>query len=361
MAKLSDEDLREKEEAEEPLEEAIPPSDIVAFNESRSCADLFRLYVKNQLDITPDFQRQIVWSNRDQTTFVDSLIKQLPIPSLCISLDAKTQNRVIIDGLQRMATIIKFLNYVKNDWKLFPCEDVDKRISGKYVSQIAEDYPELFSSVENLSLPITVLRCDFSKRSHMDYLFQIFRRLNTGGRKLLNQEIRNCVYQGPFNEYLREVVRSNEWLSAMRVTLEKIESARYGNEERVLRFFAMENDWQKYSGNLAKFLNTYMSINKDASPSTLLAKDSLLKRVLRVLTRMSIPSEVIRNKNLTEGIMVGIAKNLDRTEASSNQELNRMYGELKKSEAYSVDVKEGMAHKDKVQARISQAIAAFGG
>ena len=270
MSTLTDVKLREVEEAKEPLEEAIPPSDIVAFNESRSCADLFRLYVKKQLDITPDFQRTIVWNNRDQTIFVDSLIKQLPIPSLCISLDARSQNRVVIDGLQRMATIIKFLDYENHDWKLSPCEDIDKRISGKFVSQIAEEYPELYSSVENLSLPITVLRCDYSKRSHMDYLFQIFRRLNSGGRKLLNQEIRNCVYHGPFNDFLREVVRSNEWLSAMRVSHNAIENARYGNEERALRFFAMYDNWERYSGNLARFLNQYMSINKEDSPSVLM-------------------------------------------------------------------------------------------
>ena len=360
MAILTDEYLREKEESEESLEEVVPPADIVAFNESRSCADLFRLHKKNQLDIAPDFQRKIVWNNRDQTLFVDSLMKQLPIPSLCISLDAKTQNRVVIDGLQRMATIIKFLDYENKDWKLSSCEDVDGRISGKYVSQIVENYPDLYASVENLTLPITVLRCDYSKRTHMDYLFNIFRRLNSGGRKLLNQEIRNCVYHGTFNEYLHEVVRSREWLSAMHVNINKIESARYGYEERALRFFAMNDGWEKYSGNLALFLNQYMSKHKESTPSNLVAKDCLLKRVLRVIMRISIPLEVIRNKNLMEGIMVGISKNIDKGESLSDQELTDRYEELKKTNAYSVDIKEGMAHTDKVQERIRQAIYVFG-
>jgi hypothetical protein len=127
MSRLSEVCLREKEEDCDALEEAVPPSDIVAFNESRSCADLFRLYIKKQLDIAPDFQRKIVWSNKDQTIFVDSLMKQMPIPSLCISLDAKSQNRIIIDGLQRMATIIKFLDCERKDWKLSACGEVDKR------------------------------------------------------------------------------------------------------------------------------------------------------------------------------------------------------------------------------------------
>ena len=52
-----------------------PPTDIVAFNELRSCADLVRMYNTRQLVIKPDFQRDVVWSNPAQTRFIDSLVK----------------------------------------------------------------------------------------------------------------------------------------------------------------------------------------------------------------------------------------------------------------------------------------------
>ena len=97
-------------------ESELPPSDIVAFNELRSCADLFRMHESKQLTIQPDFQRDIVWTNPDQTRFIDSLVKELPIPSMCISFDHGTGERLVIDGLQRMATILKFLG--KEPWKL---------------------------------------------------------------------------------------------------------------------------------------------------------------------------------------------------------------------------------------------------
>lgn len=64
-----------------------PPADIVVFNELRSCADLFRLEQTGQLEIKPFFQRDQVWSDADQTRFIDSLVKQLPIPSLCLGYD----------------------------------------------------------------------------------------------------------------------------------------------------------------------------------------------------------------------------------------------------------------------------------
>ena len=55
----------------------IPPPDIVAYNESRSCADLYRMYTQGLLEIQPEFQREIVWKGPAQTRFVDSLIKAI--------------------------------------------------------------------------------------------------------------------------------------------------------------------------------------------------------------------------------------------------------------------------------------------
>ena len=140
----------------------LPPNDIIAFNELRSCADILRMVTQKQLKINPDFQRQTIWTEAAQTRFIDSLMKQLPIPSMSISLDYKTDERLVIDGLQRISTIIKFLED-GSDWKLSNLDDVDPRIRGKSVQELKKQYPELFSRVENLSIPITVIRFDSSK------------------------------------------------------------------------------------------------------------------------------------------------------------------------------------------------------
>ena len=56
----------------------MPPTDIVAYNELRSCADLFRMQEQKILDISPEFQREVVWNPASQTRFIDSLIKKYP-------------------------------------------------------------------------------------------------------------------------------------------------------------------------------------------------------------------------------------------------------------------------------------------
>ena len=351
---------REREEDLDVQETVMPPEDIVAFTESRSCADLFRLYIKEQLEIQPEFQRGIVWSTKDQSLFIDSLIKQLPIPSLCISLDVKTQKRIVIDGLQRLWSIIQFLNYQKKDWLLSQSNDIDSRISGKKVSYIAEHESVLFDKLENLTIPITVIRCDYSKPVHMKYLFQIFRRLNSGGSKLLNQEIRNCIFQGPLNTLLRSEARSEAWLKATKTTVAKVSQARFGHEERILRFFAMYTNWRNYKGNLSGFLNRFMDDNKSATESSINRWRDLFQRTLAIVNQINIVDYVQKNKNLYEGLLIGVAVNLKELERSDVMLLNQKFQALLKSKPYAEDVREGMAHTVKVKERLTAAIRAFG-
>lgn len=172
LEKLEDQQQFEKDSND------IPPLDIVAFNELRSCADLLRLHQSEQLNIQPDFQRDIVWSKSEQTRFIDSLTKQLPIPSMCFSLDYRTEKRLVIDGLQRIQSIINFLS--DENWSLSELNDIDQRISGKTVAEIKSTSKELFERVQNVMIPITIIRCDGSKKDHNEYLFTIFSRLNSG-------------------------------------------------------------------------------------------------------------------------------------------------------------------------------------
>jgi uncharacterized protein with ParB-like and HNH nuclease domain len=184
----------------------IPPNDIVAYNELRSCADLFRMHQNGKLEIQPDFQREVVWKAADQTRFIDSLVKQLPIPSMCFSLDYRTNEWKVIDGLQRMTTIIRFLDAAQ-DWKLADVPDIHPLLKGVTNTALREgprESKDLYDRVQDLTIPVTVIRCDYSQDSHMAYLFTIFHRLNSGGVKLTNQEIRNCIFTGIFNSTLKE-------------------------------------------------------------------------------------------------------------------------------------------------------------
>jgi len=271
-------ELEEKSLYEDDFAE-VPPPEIVAYNELRSCADLFRMHTQGILEIQPDFQRDIVWKGPDQTRFIDSLIKQLPIPSMCFALDHKAQKWIVIDGLQRISSIVRFLE--GGDWKLSELDDIDPEIAGKSVAAIKTSTTALhhyYTRVENLSIPVTVLRCDFKKKSHMEYLFTIFHRLNTGGMKLNNQEIRNCIYGGTFNRLVKELDEFPPWrrLNKMRPG----QTYRFTKQEIIIRFFSFCDLYKNYDGHLAHFLNTYMHANQNAASPVIEEKRNLFKQTI---------------------------------------------------------------------------------
>ena len=253
--------LKKEEEStfyEEDRDQPIPPPNVVAYNELRSCADLYRMFTTGKLEIQPDFQREVVWRKDEQARFIDSLVKQLPIPSMCFSLDYKTQKWKVIDGLQRMSTITNFLG--SSNWKIADIDDIHPALRNKTNIKLREGSPEeknIYSSVEDLSIPITVIRCSYEEDGHMRYLFTIFNRLNSGGVRLNNQEIRNCIYSGKFNDLLKTFDKSNKnWATVKKRIWGSMD--RFRSVEVLLRALAFSTNLKDYDGNLAGFLNSFM-------------------------------------------------------------------------------------------------------
>jgi hypothetical protein len=331
----------EEEQEYEASSNDVPPSDVVAFNELRSCSDLFRLYDKKQLDITPPFQRDRVWSLPQQTRFIDSLTKQLPIPSMCIGFDYKTEKRVIIDGLQRMTGIINFLS--DNSWTLSKLRDIDEKLSGKTVSEIKEESMYLYERVENVTIPVTVIRYDSSKKEHNEYIFTIFHRLNSGGMRLNNQEIRNCIYSGKLNDCLKELANSKETKAFFGA------KKRFSNEEMILRFFAFTDEVQNYNGRLANFLNNYMSENRTKDVSS----DPYFQALAIIEKMINHPSKTFSSKTVLEGLLYGVSQNIETLNHQSLDELKERLENFKALPEYSSEnLKSALSDKEKVKERL---------
>ena len=342
------------------LTTALPPKDIFAFNELRSCADLKRMYDKKQMDISPDFQRNQVWNPPAQARFLDSLLKNLPIPSMCISLDTNTNQRIVIDGLQRITTVIKFLEAANNpdsDFRLPVLDDIDDSLSGRYVSEIVKEEPEIIETIENATIPVTVLRCSLSKEEHMEYIFTIFHRLNTGGIKLNSQEIRNGILNGKLSRFLSELSELHK--DELSFLLNSTENKRFEFEEFLLRFFAFQERSDSYKNPLTRFLNNYMSDYRNLSDYEMEEKKSLLSKVLDIAKR-GLSGEKVASKVITEAILYGISKNLDFLNNKNEAFLLERIQIMQKTGPFSpVELQEGIFKTKKVKDRLEAAKLAF--
>lgn len=220
------------------------------------------LYIKSLIDLwktkdlkIPFFQRRFVWSLRQASLFIESLLSNLPIPALMFYKDS-SEYQYIIDGQQRTKSILYFTGTIKP-------EEVDadnKKFLSFRLIGLADDSPyknktfaELDPSVQrrllNRTLPITTVKVNDD--NDLPKIFEIFRRLNTGGTPLTKQEIRNCICAGNFNEFLIDLNKNEKWQSF--ITSEN-DRKRQRDVELILRFFALFDSYKQYKRPMDEFL-----------------------------------------------------------------------------------------------------------
>lgn len=341
----------------------VPPRGVICYNELRSCADLHRMHRDGTLDVSPDFQRGVVWNTVQQSRFIDSLVKQLPIPSMCIAFDNRMQKRIIIDGLQRITAIINFLD--AGDWRISKIGDINKDIAGRTARELRNGHRNLYSyyqRVENVVLPVNVLHCNFRNPSHMRLVFSIFHRLNAGGIRLNNQEIRNCIYFGKLNNLLKELDNDKNWRRINRMANAGL-SYRFTKQEIILRFFAFSDWLDRYNGKIAKFLNDYMHRYQSPSDKFIDEKRKLFLRVIALFAESTFPKGFPERRiptSVIEAVLVAIARNIDDLEHVERTRIRKMYEKTRKlPEFRDSALAEGLAKKDKVHARFNAAIKVF--
>jgi hypothetical protein len=281
---------------------------------------------------------------------------------MCFAFDFKQNKWLVIDGLQRISTIIRFLK--GDDWKLSSLEDIDPALAGKNAATIKTSKGQIhqyFVRVENQTLPINVLRCDFTKQKHNDYIFTIFHRLNSGGAKLTNQEIRNCIYGGPFNNLLKSLDSYPAWRHINNMA--DGASYRFAKQELILRFFAFFDQSEKYKGQISKFLNDYMFAHKNATPKFLDQRKKLFEDTITVVRDKIFPDALPTRLPMTvlEALLVGVAWNLDALNVEPATAVRQKYEQLRADPNFlDASLAEGLAKKDKVDARLAAAKNIFG-
>jgi hypothetical protein len=118
------------------------------------------------------------------------------------------------------------------------------------------------------------------KESHPDVKFEVFERLNLGAEKLNDQELRNSMYRGQYNQLLRNLAANGHMLKVMG---SKQPHKRMLNIQLILRFFAM---WRythlKYKGPMKRFLNQEMEKHRNPTEKGLAALRAVFEKSLEM-------------------------------------------------------------------------------
>jgi hypothetical protein len=148
----------------------------------------------------PEFQRRLVWTQRDKDRFLDTVIKGLPFPEIYIAdgdvdLETGDGTQLLVDGLQRISTLSQYFE-----------GDPDLRLQQVLPYQLLADEDKR----SFLQYDVAVRNLGAITR---EQVVEVFQRINATKYALTDIEINNAVYGGALKQFASRMAE-NQFFSA---------------------------------------------------------------------------------------------------------------------------------------------------
>ena len=280
-----------------------------------STDQLMMMIRETQINISPLYQRRNRWDQKQKSRLIESLLLNIPIPPLFL-YESEYGVYEVMDGRQRLEALYDFLS---GSLRLRGLE-YWKEIEGLNYTEL----PKVFQmGIRRRTVGAIILLAESDGRINLenDVRMILFERLNTGGVRLNPQELRNALYQGPFNNLIVELATyplfRHLWDIPPEGDPKLLENPMYsamGDCDLVLRFFAIKEVILKgRSGSLRKILDGCARDNQYLSPNFVNEFRSTFIEALKISfdifgeSCFRLPTTGRLSKSLYDALMVAIA------------------------------------------------------
>jgi uncharacterized protein with ParB-like and HNH nuclease domain len=301
----------------------------------------------------PSFQRAYVWNLQQASRFIESLLLGLPVPGVFLSKEHETNKHIVIDGQQRLKSLLFFYNGVfEPTGKEFLLTGLNRKsrfYGKKYRSLSPEDKRLLDDSI----IHATIIRQDEPDDGNSS-IYLIFERLNTGGTQLQPQEIRTAIFHGEFNRTLDKLNENLSW----RELYGKI-SPRKRDVELILRFLALYNNGNNYEKPMKGFLNDFMGLYRNLDQiiedqfSLIFSKT--VKAIYDHLGSKAFKPKRSLNAAICDSLMIGVANRLVKGEIKDEASFQRAYVSLLEDSEYERATQKATTNDENVRKRLKLA------
>ncbi|PMC34574.1 hypothetical protein CJ195_22445 [Bacillus sp. UMB0899] len=271
-----------------------------------SVKEIINMVSEGLIDIAPEYQRQFRWDIERQSALIESIFLGIPVPStyMATNLDGSWE---LIDGVQRISSIVRFAGSLEDLVQIN--QQSNLKITGleKLTQLNGYTFNELPKNIQLQFLLKPLKVTTLSDKSDVEVRFDLFERLNTGGVKLTDQEIRSCIFRGAFNDFILSLSENEDFKNVVRLSKNKESDGT--RSELVLRFFAYLDGYKDFEHSVVDFLNSYMkSATKNFDYRN---KEEIFIKVFNELSK-ALPNGISRRFkttpiNLYEAVSVGAA------------------------------------------------------
>lgn len=304
----------------------------------------------------PSFQRGYVWTEKQASRFIESLLLGLPVPGIFLSKDTDSADLLVIDGQQRLKTLQFFYDgHIADSDRVFRLRDVQEKFEGKTYEKLEPDDRQ---RLDDSIIHATIVKQDEPSEDNSS-IYLVFERLNTGGLQLQPQEIRSAIYSGKFAKLLKELNEYPAWRN-----IYGNRSTRLKDQEFILRFFAMYLYRDNYKKPLKGFMNTYMAKNRDLKLHDAEVLSETFKQVVDfvndALGKKAFRFAAAINASIYDSVMVALAERYSKKKSfPDKKKFLKAYSDLLANEEYLTATRDATSDEPIVEKRMNLTISAF--
>jgi hypothetical protein len=254
-------------------------SDTVMYVTDWTCDTIVTQLLKENIVLTPRFQRRDAWMVSTKSLFIESILLGLPIPQVVLAESNDERGRfLVLDGKQRLITLLQFVGKAQgspnNNFRLKGLEVLTELNGSTYDDLIVDPAAQGFvRQFANYSIRSSIVR-NWKDPALLD---TIFVRLNRNSVALSPQELRQALLPGPFSDFIDERSATSEGIHSL---LGKNEpDFRMRDAELLLRFLAFRSSIETYSGNMRDFLNQFTDRTNKTWPTSFSTMDETLRQI----------------------------------------------------------------------------------
>lgn len=200
-----------------------------------------------EIDLNTGFQRKAgLWDDGKQSRLIESILIRFPLPAFYFD-GSNDDMWLIVDGLQRITALNRYVN--REEFGLIGLEFLTE-YTGKKFSQLPGF---LKRRIEEFEITAYIIAAG----TPVDLKYNVFKRINTGGLTLSDQEIRNALNQGTASRFIKDL----SLLPSFRLATDySVSDDRMLDQEFVTRFlgFYILDFEQDYTSNMDAYLNKVM-------------------------------------------------------------------------------------------------------
>jgi uncharacterized protein with ParB-like and HNH nuclease domain len=356
----------EENEYDEVIDEAdesiIPPIqyDISSYGADYDVEGIVRRLERGDI-LIPPFQRNYVWTQKDASRFIESLLLGLPVPGIFLAREPDSNKLLVLDGQQRLKTLQFFYDGFFNPQEenkkqqVFRLINVQPKFEGlTYETLEEQDRLKLNDSL----IHATIIKQESPQDDNDTSVYYIFDRLNSTGRRLTPQEIRTAIDHGALIDLIKEL---NEYENWRKIYGKK--NPRLKDQELILRFLALYFEGGNYQRPMNEFLNKFS--NKFRQADNLFVDESkrIFTDTIDVIWQ-SIGKKAFRpistiNAAVFDSVMVGLASRINKGTIKDYEKVKTTYDELLADPDYSRLVSQSTSDESNVESRLNKAIEKF--